>query len=147
MVRSGDNQCHVHILFDKGAQRSFITKQLAKCLSVIPTNSQMITISAFGGGTTPQKLDLASVSIRVNDGSDIPISVLVVPKIAAPLQNLIPDPGDSYPHLHCLSLAHPVQAAGNFEISLLVGADSYWRIVQDRVVQGNGPTAVESRIG
>ena len=30
---------------------------------------------------------------------------------------------------------------------MLVGADSYWRIVQDRVVRGNGPTAVESRIG
>ena len=147
MVRSGDHQCRAHILFDEGAQRSFITEQLAKCLSVTPTNSQMITISAFGGGTTPQKLDLASVSIRANDGSDIPISVFVVPKIAAPLQNLIPDPADSYPHLHGLPLAHPVRAAGNFEISLLVGADSYWRIVQDRVVRGNGPTAVESRIG
>jgi len=52
-----------------------------------------------------------------------------------------PDPADSYPHLYGLPLAHPVQATGNFEISLLVGADSY---VQDR---GNGPTAVESRIG
>ena len=59
-------------------------------------------------------LDLASVSIRANDGSDIPISVLVVPKIAAPLQNLIPDQGDSYPHLHGLPLAHPVQAILSF---------------------------------
>ena len=73
--------------------------------------------------------------------------VLVVPKIAAPLQNLIPDPGERYPYLRGLPLANLVQGTDKFEISLLVGADFYWRIVQDRVVRGNGPTAVESKIG
>ena len=130
MVWSGDHQCRAHILFDEGAQRSFITERVAKCLSVTPANSQMITIS-----------DLASVSIRANDGSDIPISVLVVPKIAEP--NSRPSRQLSSSSLSSSSTS----GAGNFEISLLVGADSYWRIVQDRVVRGNGPTAVESRIG
>ena len=147
IVRSGDHQYHAHILFDEGAQRSFITKQLAKSLSIVPSKSQVVNISAFGGDTSSQKLNLATVSIRAKDVSDIPISALVIPKIAAPLQNLIPDPGECYPYLRGLPLPNPVQGTDKFEISLLVGADFYWQIVQDRVVRGNGPTAVESKIG
>ncbi|XP_063447041.1 uncharacterized protein LOC134726564 [Mytilus trossulus] len=35
----------------------------------------------------------------------------------------------------------------SFEISLLVGADHYWDIVEDHIVRGNCPTAVKSKIG
>ena len=34
-----------------------------------------------------------------------------------------------------------------FEILFLIGADYYWQIVEDRVIRGNGPTAVASQIG
>jgi len=34
-----------------------------------------------------------------------------------------------------------------FKISLLVGADHYWNIVGDHIIRGNGPTAVESKLG
>jgi len=50
------------------------------------------------------------------------------------------------PHLQKLSLAHPLTEK-EFDISLLVGADHYWDIVGDNVVRGNGPTAVESKLG
>ena len=36
------------------------------------------------------------------------MSVLVIPKIAAPLQNLITYPEDHFPYLRDLPLAHPV---------------------------------------
>ena len=134
IVRSGDYQCHAHILFDEGAQTSFITEQVAKSLNITPNKSQIIHISVFGGGTTPKKLHLALISLRTNDGGEVLMSVLVIPKIAAPLQNLIPCPGDHFPYLRDLPLAYPVQAIGKFEISLLVGADFYWHIVRDRVV-------------
>ena len=51
------------------------------------------------------------------------------------------------PHLKGLKLAHPVSSC-NFEINLLVGADFYWDIVQDKIIRGDGgPTAVQSRLG
>jgi hypothetical protein len=40
----------VNILFDEGAQRSFITEDLAKQLELKTTESEMISISGFGGG-------------------------------------------------------------------------------------------------
>ena len=50
-------------------------------------------------------------------------------------------------YLKGLELAHPETQDGEFEFSLQIGADHYWRIVQNHVVRGNGPTAVKSKIG
>jgi hypothetical protein len=35
----------------------------------------------------------------------------------------------------------------HFHISLLIGADHYWDVVEDEIVRGPGPTAAKSRIG
>ena len=34
-----------------------------------------------------------------------------------------------------------------FFITLLIGADHYWEIVEDHVIRSNGPTAVGSKLG
>ena len=131
-VRSGPNRCKAQILFDEGAQRSFITQQLADSLKVDSCKRQRICISAFGGEAIPRELQSTSIAIQTNDGGEVPVSVLVVPKIAAPLQNAVPLPGNQYPHLHGLQLAHPVVSDNKFEITLLVGADFYWNLVQEK---------------
>ena len=148
-VRSGPNRCKAQVLFDEGTQRSFITQQLADSLKVDSCKRQRICISAFGGESIPRELQSTSIAIQTNDGGEVPISVLVVHKIhvATPLQNAIPLPDNQYPHLHSLHLAHPVGSDNKFEITLLVGADFYWNLVQDKIIRCNGPTAVESKIG
>ena len=146
-VRSGSHCCRAQILFDEGAQRSFMTQQLARDLNIQPYKRQKICVSAFGGETVPKELQLASLAIQTRYGGEVPISVLVVPKIAAPFQNLVPVPGDKYLYLRNLPLAHPVGNTNKFEISLLIGADFYWKIVQDKIIRGDGPTAVESKLG
>lgn len=44
-------------------------------------------------------------------------------------------------------LAHLGTSDSTFQISMLIGADFYWDIVEDHVIRGNGPTAVKSKIG
>ena len=44
-------------------------------------------------------------------------------------------------------LAHPGTSDSTFQISMLIGADFYWDIVEDHVIRGNGPTAVKSKTG
>ena len=68
------------------------------------------------------------------------------PTIGVPLCNL-QRTVSSLPYLQSLKLAHPVTGLDYFEIAFLIGADNYWNIVQNRVIRGNGPTAVESKIG
>ena len=74
------------------------------------------------------------------------IDVLIVPTIAVPLSNVQREV-KALKYLRGLKLAHPVTDEDGFEISLLTGTDSYWKIVQNRVIRGKGPTAVLSKIG
>ena len=76
----------------------------------------------------------------------IPMNILIVPEISVPLRTY-PNNLENMKHLTGLKLVHPAMNDGYFEIMVLIGADYYWSIVQDRVIRGNGPTAVESKIG
>ena len=44
-------------------------------------------------------------------------------------------------------MAHPITREENFEISLLIGADHYWDFIEDHIIRGNGPTAMQSKLG
>ncbi|XP_071124095.1 uncharacterized protein [Mytilus edulis] len=55
--------------------------------------------------------------------------------------------GQGLHYLHGLSLAQPVTDAESFELTLLIGADFYWNILQEKVIRGNGPTTVSSKLG
>lgn len=135
-----------HILFDEGAQRSFVTEKMADILELKRTGSETLQISGFGeNAQKTRSLDTATINIQTETEA-IPLNVLIVPKIAAPIYTYKLTSRNSA-HLLGLKLAHPFMEEGRFEISVLVGADYYWNIFQDNVVRGNGPTAVQSKLG
>ena len=138
-----------NILFDEGAQRSFIiSQQLANTLNLTPLQQESITLAPFGSDTmTPQYLSVALINIVAKTGELIPLSVLVVPRIAAPLQTVSHAKLTSLPYLHGLTLAHPITGDKHFEVSLLIGVDHYWKLVGDHTIRGDGPTAVQSKLG
>lgn len=141
-------QAEANILFDEGAQRLFMSEKLAKTLRISPHATKVVNISAFGAQlSSTAQLGVTTVNVEALTGEQIPISVLVVPVIAVPLRNAY--------HLHLmhksylqgLRLANPVTRSGNFDISLLIGADYYWQFVGDHIVRGEGPTAMQSKLG
>ena len=137
-----------NILFDEGSQRSFITKSLADCLTLQPHGTEELSISTFGTRTSHvNKLDVATIYLHTISGQPIPLTVLIVPTIAAPLQNRSKKPLTNFPHLKGLHLAHPVTSTEQFVINLLIGADHYWDVVEDHIIKGNGPTAMGSKLG
>ena len=73
--------------------------------------------------------------------------MIIVPTIAAPLINRTRLEIANLSYLRGLKLAHPVTEEENFEISMLIGADFYWDIVENEIIRGNGPTAVQSKLG
>ena len=88
--------------------------------------------------------------VHTLNGSHIPISVLIVPKLAAPIRNSVHTYTHlrNIPYLQKLPLAHPVTGDENFEISILIGADYYWYLYKTTyVVRGDGPTTVKSQLG
>ena len=147
-VACGRRTVEAKILLDEGSQRSFVTQELANSLALQPYTQERINISSFGTtNPTSRTLDAATINLLTRSGETVQLSVLIVPFIAAPLQNTCSVTVTNLPHLHNLQLAHPITADREFKISLLIGADQYWDIVGDHVVRGNGPTAVASKLG
>ncbi|VDI52456.1 Hypothetical predicted protein [Mytilus galloprovincialis] len=133
-VMSVNNTAETNILFDEGAQRSFITADLATKLNVQKEGSENLNIVSFGNKTSCiRNLDKTTVQLKANNGEIIPIKVLIVITIASPLQSQSRKITQGLHYLHGSSLAHPVTDAESFELTLLIAADFYWNIVQDKV--------------
>ena len=137
-----------HILFDEGSQRSFITGDLARQLHLTPEKEETISLSAFGGtASSVKRVAVSTISLLSDDGEPILIEVIVVPTIAAPIQNHMVNDLQTLPHLKGLKLAHPITDEDPFQIDLLIGPDHYWNVVEDHIIRGPGPTAAKSKIG
>ncbi|XP_053389951.1 uncharacterized protein LOC128552902 [Mercenaria mercenaria] len=146
MVTSSCTSTTAIILFDEGSQSSFITERLAQKLQLQPTGSETLCLSGFGDTERRiRRLDTATVYLQTPE-VNIPIKVLIVPEISVTLKTYQKRVGH-LPYLKRLKLAHPMSEEDNFEIEILVGADHYWDIVQDTIIRGDGPTAIQSRIG
>jgi len=63
------------------------------------------------------------------------------------MTNLVYQAVEQLPYLRGLDLAHPITHSSDFEITVLIGADFYWQLVEDKIICGNGPTAVQSKLG
>ena len=142
---SQQSEVKANILFDEGSQRSFLIQELADTLSVQPHYTENICLSLFGSkAPSNQRMNTTQISIRARDGTLLPISVLIVPSIAAPLRSDTQASITELPYLRGFPLAHPVM---KFKISLLIGTDHYWDLVEDHIFHGNGPTATSTKFG
>jgi len=111
-------------------------------------SSQPTTVLSFGEQISASKtLAVTTISVQTLNKGYISVSVLIVPKLAAPIRNSVRAHLDKLPYLEGLPLAHPVTSDENFYISILIGADFYRQFIQNRIVCGDGPTAVESKLG
>ena len=148
-MQAGPHHCSANILLDEGAQQSFITQKLADQLQTSTTESVTMSISAFGGTSTPSTLQSISIQLVTRSNDEVTLSVVVVPTIATPLKisNLAYQAVEQLPYLQGLDLAHPITHSPNFEITVLIGADFYWHVVEDKIICENGPTAVQSKLG
>ena len=146
-VRAEDHTTEANILLDEGAQTSFITQALAAQLNLKTDGEEIIELASFGDqGRQVKHMKSATIYLQAEEGDEIGMKVLVVLHIAAPIESHINSIANMT-HLRGLKLAHPVSADNLFEINILIGADHYWDIVGDKVIRGNGPTAMESKLG
>ena len=121
---------------------------MADLLSLKSHKKENISLAAFGTSQSHHKsMAVATVHIKTQSKGLIPMSVLVVPTIAVPLKMTATSKVRELPYLQGLQLAHPINTDGDFNVSLLIGADHYWDIVEDHIIRGDVPTATSSKIG
>ena len=126
------------ILFDSGAQRSYITESLKSKLNLQVIRTKRIVIKVFGNTDAALK-NVDVVNLKVS-GLKEPIFVeaLVIPEICNSLTNQCSKTviQENYPHLQGLRFAD----FSNFEtkiIELLIGLDHYYNFVSGNVRKGN----------
>ena len=119
-VSAGQTTVEGHILFDEGAQRSFITQEIVNQLQLSPTHHENVSVSSFGEQvSTSRRLAVTTVFIQTLNNGHIPISVLNVPKLAAPIHNSIRAHLDKLPYLQILPLRLPKPQQCPFHTSAL----------------------------
>ena len=134
-------------MFDEGAQRSFLTKEIADKLQHQTSGTEEVQLTAFGSSSEKvSHIDSATIYLLTDSRKEIAIDVLIVPTIAVPLGNRQRNV-TSLPYLQGLKLAHPLTGEDIFSISLLIGANKFLDIVGNRVTRGDRLTAVQSKIG
>ena len=113
--------CEANILFDEGAQRSFITRTLANQMGLETSEIESIHLSAFGGqASAVRHLPLVTLKVVTTSGEKISLRILVVEKIATPLQTHLQQGVEHLPHLRGLKLAHLITSDESFDVSLLI---------------------------
>lgn len=136
------------ILLDEGAQLSFITSRLVAFLQLPPIRRVVLRLSGFSAiGESVQSYEVVKFSLLDLHRRPITIDAVVVDHILNPLEDPCREAAAKLPYLQGIVLAHPPGPASYFDVDILVGADYYWSIVKDKVIRGQGPTAVSSRLG
>ena len=74
----------------------------------MPSTTTQVALSSFGNDSPSfQTLGVATIHVQTLNEELIPISVLIVPKIATPIQNSCHLEMENMPHLEGLKLANP----------------------------------------
>ncbi len=107
-----------------------------------------MSFASFGGKTQSRTREIVQFNILLENENPVAVSAIVVDKITAPLNVAGLYDIQQMPYLKGLKFAHPASPSEtSFEVEMLIGIDHYWKIVQSRVVRGDGPTAIESKLG
>ena len=140
-----------NILFDSGAQRTYITKSLKDKLNLLlPIRHERTSIKVFGiTDSKIQEIEIVKFKVKGID-KNIFVEALVIPTICSTLTNQGSNCAllSKYPHLRNLSLTQSSMES-SLNIDVLIWLDTYYNFIYGTVVRGkyNDPIALESTLG
>ena len=137
----------INIVFDSCSQRTYVTERIAKILSLEPTSRQNVTIKTFGHNEKELDVGEYEFCLKTNDNQmNVYVRALGVPNICSSIYGQRIDIAKTeHPFLNDLVLAND---RNNLEedIDLLIGADLYWTLVEDKIKRddNSGPVSIKS---
>ncbi|XP_006812926.1 uncharacterized protein LOC102804955 [Saccoglossus kowalevskii] len=136
------------VLFDEGADRSFVTKRFAQAIDAKVHSSEVLNLKSFSNPRTGFKtIPCTTLQLHQRNGNRTPIDLLYVEEISDNLTNNVNTDIKQLNYLRKLKLAHPISDETTMTIDILIGVDRYWDFVGNHVIRGHGPTAVSSCFG
>ena len=149
-ANNSNMRTNARIMFDNGSQRSYVTNNLVRQLSLNSRCSEAMIIWTFGSHQdTMQVCDIVSLGIALKNGGRVELLFLSVPLICEPLTSQsILYANENYVHLADLDLADSGCGDDHLDIDILVGSDHYWKLVTGEVIRkDNTPTAIKTKLG
>ena len=142
----------IRVIFDTGAQRSYISQRVANMLKLETIRTDKLTIATFGNEKREvQAVNLVEMTLgKPEMGFKANINAYAVPQICSELQGQdIQWVKQTYPHLRDLDFADSCPGSGAMQIDLLIGSDYLWSFFDGKTIRGEagGPVAVSTKVG
>lgn len=137
----------MHVLFNCGSQRSYVTEGLCSKLQLSPIQSEQLHLNTFGDAQhKPKNCKLFKLYLGKLDFTDkteiLALSFPIICSTLPAVSNL-----SQYAHLSGLELADS-SGSGRDSIDVLVGSDFYWSFVSDEIQPASrGPIAINNKLG
>ena len=136
------------VLFDTGSDRSYVSSKLVSQVGPQWAGSQMVAYAAFGSKSAGQgkMRNMFQLQLETTNGSPVNVITTEVPVICAPMYQpevsaeLLSEFGDL--------VFTDNYDGGDVTVDILIGLDSYWKLVTPRIVPGpDGLVAQETVFG
>ncbi|XP_068761945.1 uncharacterized protein [Montipora capricornis] len=141
---------NVRLVFDSCSQRSYVTQAVKENLQLPVVGRDSLLIKRFGESDARLRTcEMVQVGIKTLCDTTVYIQAYVVPVICGPLtQQSTELTQSSYEHLRDLPLADRA-GGGVLAVSILVGADYYWSLVEGTLVRGAPwePVGLATKLG
>ncbi|XP_068761955.1 uncharacterized protein [Montipora capricornis] len=141
---------NVRLVFDSCSQRSYVTQAVKEKLQLPVVGRDSLLIKRFGESDARLRTcEMVQVGIKTLCDTTVYIQAYVVPVICGPLtQQSTELTQSSYEHLRDLPLADRA-GGGVLAVSILVGADYYWSLVEGTLVRGAPwePVGLATKLG
>lgn len=151
-VSGPKGQRRFRVLLDGGAHLSYITKRAANELGLLPSGSEVHSVSVFGGAVEDKTMPKVSLKIRTHKTNDILLSCLQVNKICEPVPAISLGHWRDKLQQRRLTIADGVESKRNERwdgrIDLLIGTQDYYTIVTNKCFNlSENLMAVETAFG
>lgn len=139
------------LLFDSGSDRSYVSSSLVRKVAPELLGLQRVRYAAFGGGQSGEGerevFQLQVSGANLSDPSTHRIAAVEVPVICAPLSRPSVS-AETLQQFKGLELADQHSVDEKLSIDILVGLDSFWRLMETGSVRGSDDlVAMKSAFG
>ena len=137
----------VRVLFDSGAQQTYITEKVVKDLNLSPIRQVNMCVKTFGS-SREKVSSVKEYELHLKGESTVKIKAFAVPTICAPVSGQdIRTVLKEFPHLKQYTLAENTKTVEK-SIDVLIGGDFYWKLMTGEIQKDkSGLTLLKSLFG
>ena len=148
----GERDLKIRVLFDSGAQRSFITNTAKQIAGLSVKRKECVEIATFG--QTKRKgelLEVVEVDVSpMGKGKSVKFEAYVVPDLSKVRNEHIEVVKADYPHLKEIWFSDVSKGEETLNIDALVDSDYLWNFQEGETIRGeedHDPVAVKTKLG